>query len=65
MVNVPQARHDQSASIDHRDIIRNLSDDQRRDLRQLSNRAGLVRLSSHTGMIALTGTSYGGCHFGH
>ena len=44
-----------SQPIDHRDIIRRLSDEQRRILRQKSDQRGLSHLAGHMGLIAFSG----------
>lgn len=40
--------------LDHRDIVRGLGDEERRFLREKSDRAGLIHLAGHLGLIALS-----------
>ncbi len=55
MTGYMQQNSGDQLSIDHRDILGNLSDEQRHKLGQLSDRAGLIQLAGHVGLIALFG----------
>ncbi len=52
---MPELPLNQPLEINHRDIIRQLDDEQRKRLRQTSDRAGLAHLAGHLGLIIAGG----------